>query len=196
MRAGIIFIGAVFILATLAVPIIGQHIDWIKPFFQQDLFAMANLEADVTWSNWHLIPGLFLITVLYLFYWYFKSRNYSWSFFSLYFGMAIFVMLTLIFDINNFETYSQRAAIDFYKSKADEDCYIIPYGFKTYGHLFYAQKRQVKNPESYNTQWLLEGKADKPVYIVSKITKAEELAKNPQLVETGRKNGFVFFKRK
>ncbi len=40
------------------------------------------------------------------------------------------------------------------------------------------------------------GDIDKTVYVVSKITKANELEKYPQLKEIGRKNGFVFFERK
>lgn len=196
MRFGILFVGSIYVMATLAVPIIGQHIDWIKPFFKNDEFAMANLDAEVNWTMWHLIPGLFMIGVLVAAFYYLNIVKYQRSFLSLFFGTAVFVMLTLMFDINNFESYSQRAAIDFYKSKADEDCYIVTYGFKSYGHLFYAQKRKVTNPESYNIEWLLQGNVDKTVYVVSKITKAAELSRYPQLIETSRKNGFVFFKRK
>jgi len=196
LRAGLLSVGAFYILATIAAPIIGQNVDWIKPLFENDPFAQANLEADVNWSMWHIIPGIFLFIVLLITFWYLRSNNYNRSFFSLYLGTAVFVMLTLIFDINNLESYSQRAPIEFYKSKANEDCYIITYGFKSFAHLFYAQKRKVTNPESYNNQWLLEGDADKPVYVISRLNKLAELSKYPQLEEIGRKNGFVFFKKK
>lgn len=39
---------------------------------------------------------------------------------------------------------------------------------------------------------LLTHPVSKPVYVVAKIG-AEELARYPNLVETGRKNGFLFF---
>ena len=196
LRIGLLVIGGIYILATIAVAIIGQHPDWIKPLFESDPFAQANLEAAVNWSMWHIIPGIFLFSILLITFWFFKNNNYKRSFISLYLGTAIFVMLTLIFDINNFESYSQQAPIEFYKSKANEDCYIITYEFKSFAHLFYAQKRTVTNPESYNNQWLIEGPVDKPVYVVSRINKIKEFSKYPQLEEIARKNGFVFYKRK
>jgi 4-amino-4-deoxy-L-arabinose transferase-like glycosyltransferase len=196
MKRGIIAIALFYIIVAIAIPIVGQHIDWIKPLFSKDPFAMANLEAEVHWNYFQIIPGLFLCCILIWSFNYFTKHNYLHGFYSLFCGTAVFVMLMLIFDINNFEGYSQRAAIEFYKSKAGEDCYIITHGFKSYGHLYYAQKRKVTNPESYNNQWLLEGDVDKPVYFVAKITKADELKQYPQLDELYRKNGFVFFKRK
>ncbi len=195
LRFGLISIGGVFIIATIAVPVFGQHIEMLKPLFQKDPFALANLEADINWSMYDTIPGIFLLMVIIITFIFLKKQDFQRSFYSLYFGTAFFVMLTLIFDINHFESYSQRAAIEFYKSKANEDCYIITYGFKSYGHLFYAQKRKVTNVESYKNEWLMDGPADKPVYAVAKITKASDLKNHPLFQELYRKNGFVFFQR-
>jgi 4-amino-4-deoxy-L-arabinose transferase-like glycosyltransferase len=196
MYIGLMAIGSIFVMTTIAVPLLGHHIELIKPLFQKDRFALANLDAEVNWSMWHLIPGVFLCIVLFMTFHFLNKKDYKKSFYGLYLGTACFVALTLIFDINNIEAYSQHAAIEFYKSKADEDCYIITHAFKSYGHLYYAQKRKVTNLDSHNKQWLLEGPVDKPVYLVAKITRAEELSNYSQLEELYRKNGFIFYKRK
>ncbi len=195
IKTGLWIIASLYILATIAVPFVGQNIEWIRPFFTKDPFAMANLDADVNWKTYQIIPGLWLAAVMFYSFYYIIKENYTRSYISLFAGTAVFVMLTLIFDINHFEAYSQKAAIEFYKTKANEDCYVITHGFKSYGHLFYTQKKKVTNSESYNKQWLLEGNVDKPVYLVTKINKADELKIYPQLQELYRKNGFVFFKR-
>jgi hypothetical protein len=53
----------------------------------------------------------------------------------------------------------------------------------------------VTDERSYDKDWLMSGDVDKPVYVVCRIHRAPELTALPQLTETGRKNGFVFFKR-
>jgi 4-amino-4-deoxy-L-arabinose transferase-like glycosyltransferase len=196
MKFGLIGIASIYILALFIVPFFGSHIDWIKPFLHNDAFALANLQADVHWNLLHYIPAVFLFVVIVLTLIYFKRFDFKTGFIYLYGGIAMFVMLTLILDINNFENYSQRAAIEFYESKANEDCYIIPYGYHTYAWLFYSRKKQNTNPLADDKQWLIEGPVDKPVYIVTKIQFANELQLKPTLVEIGRKNGFVFFKRR
>ncbi len=188
-------IGGLFVLATLALPFIGQHIELLHSLFA-DPFARANMEAEVSWHWWHSIPGLWLLTVLLFFFFLARKGQQIWAFFALFLGTAVFVNLCLVLYINQIESYSQRAAIDFFKSKADEDCYILPYAYKTYGHLWYAQKKRPANPKSYDADWLLRGDVDKPVYVITKIHKTAELEQNEQLREIGRANGFVFFERK
>ena len=57
--------------------------------------------------------------------------------------------------MNRIEGYSQRAAIEFYKSNSGEDCYVQPLGFKSYAHLFYGDKQPQQNPLSYDKEWLV-----------------------------------------
>lgn len=194
MRLGLYTIGGLFVFATLALPFVGMQVEMLKPLFN-DPFAVANLEADVHWSGFEVIPGLFLLTILILSIRWVLNKRFDHGFQFLFGGTAVFVMLTLFFFIGRIESYSQRAAIEFYESKAQEDCYIITHGYKSYAHLFYAQKRPVENEKSYDKDWLLKGEVDKPVYVVSKIHKTEQLEALPTLREIGRKNGFVFYER-
>ena len=115
----------------------------------------------------------------------------------LFLGTAFFVTITLIGFIGNIENYSQRAAIEFFKERVNEDCYVMPYAYKSYGQLFYTQKPIVQNEKSYDKNWLLHGEIDKDVYIITKVHRVPKLLelKVSNLEELDRKNGFVFFKR-
>jgi hypothetical protein len=94
------------------------------------------------------------------------------------------------------EAYSQRAAIDFFKSLAGKDVYVQVLGYKSYAHLFYTEKTKPQNQNSYDEQWLLHGNVDKPTYFVCKVIAADQYRKMPELQLIGEQNGFVFFKRK
>jgi hypothetical protein len=106
------------------------------------------------------------------------------------------IQLTVIHFTPKVEAYSQRAAIDFFKGFKGKDVYIHVLGYKSYAPLFYAEKMPPANKNSYNEQWLLSGKVDKPTYFVCKIQNADKFRAMPQLQELYAKNGFVFFKRK
>lgn len=191
MKSGLWLIGGLFIVATLALPWVGQNIDLIKPLFN-DPFAVANMEADVHWTGWEMLPGIILIVVLIGSLHIYKGMK---SHLILFIGTALFINLTLFFSINNIEHISQRAAIEFFESKAKEDCYVYPAGYKTYAHLWYGQRRPGLPIESRNLEWLLSEKADKPVYVIAKIHRLKDLAPYTNLKEIGRKNGFVFLQK-
>lgn len=181
-------------LILLVLPWFGKNTAWLKPLFN-DPFAQANLNAQVHWTGLEALPALFLGALLFLSIRAFQ-RDLGWMGFRILFGGgAIFIFATLIFFVKRVEGYSQRAAIEFFQGKADEDCYILTHGYKSYGHLFYARKRQPLNAQSHDRHWLLYGNPDKPVYVVTKIQKIGELKELPQLEEIYRKNGFVFYHR-
>lgn len=206
MRAGLWAVAGVFLLAVFAFPFVGMHAEALKPLFK-DPFAQANLDANVHWTGWEVIPGIFLLGVMVAaFYCFRKSRRatvlsesslFNWRGFQILFtGTGVFVLLTLVFFIKRIEGYSQRAAIEFFESKIGQDCYVIPHGYRSYAHLFYSRKPRVTNEKSYDRNWLYTGDIDKDVYVSVKIQSAHEVARIPGMEEVGRKNGFVFFRRK
>lgn len=228
MRFGLWAIAGIFILAVFAMPFLAMNIGVLKPLFN-DPFAQANLDADVRWTGWEVIPGVWLLGVMAAaFYFFGKSTDREVSsarneqvtsrnslltrdvtpsfrrddtsrqrgFQILFIGTGIFVLLTLIFFIKRIEGYSQRAAIDFFESKVGQDCYVVPHGYRSYAHLFYTRKPKVTNEKSYDRSWLYTGDIDKDVYVSVKIHRAHEVAGIPGMEEIGRKNGFVFFRRK
>ena len=116
--------------------------------------------------------------------------------FQLFLTTAIFVNLVLILFVHHIEGYSQNAAIEFYKSKKTDDCYISTFGYKSYAHLFYAQKRIPTNAKHSDNEWLMRGNIDKPTYWVAKYGSKAQLDTVSTLQYLYDKNGFVFYQRK
>ncbi|MBK8557651.1 MAG: glycosyltransferase family 39 protein [Lewinellaceae bacterium] len=189
-------LGVLIGVIVMLLPFVGQHIDMLRPLFQKDAFALGNLDADVHWYLWQGLPGLVLI-ISSLGGWYLWRRNQGWQTTqALFVGGGIFVAFTLIFVIRNIEGYSQCAAIEFYESKAAEDCFVKPVGFKSYAHLFYTDKQPVIGDTSIDDYpTLSRGNPGKKVYFVAKVSNLQDLPELPDVHELYRKNGFVFYER-
>ena len=184
-------IAGIFITA----PFLGMHIDTLKPLFAQDPFAQANLDAAVEWTGLEALAGLVLLGALLTGHWLHQRSRYREAILVVFGGGALFVTTTLFFFINRIEGYSQRAALEFFEARQGERCHVITKNYKSYAHLFYTRKPPVSDPRAHDEEWLLYGDIDRPLYVVCKITAAEEVSKVRTLAEIGRKNGFVFFKR-
>jgi 4-amino-4-deoxy-L-arabinose transferase-like glycosyltransferase len=211
LKFGLLSIGGIFVLATFIAPILGQNIEWLKPLTAKDPFATANLDTNVNWTGFEVIPSIFLLGIIITFLILIKQKKFR-AFQILLFGNAIFCLLVLGFFINRIEAYAQNTAISFYESKVDEDCVIYTYGYKSYAHLFYSKKRSTQR-ENHVENILMERGAinslgrisdignfadlpkDQIIYIVTKVNKAENLREVSWLTEIENKNGFVFFKR-
>lgn len=196
MKRGLIFIAGIFILTTLVAPFLGQRIEIIQELVKSDPWAVGKLQAEVVWTGWEVLPGIILLGFLITGFHYFKKEHPFRGYVSLLVGTVLFAYSTLYFYIGNIENYAQGALIEFYKSKAEEDCYIRTIGFKAYGHLFYAKKRKPSHPKSYDKDWQMFGEVDKPAYFIYKNHRAHEAEELGTLEEVGRKNGFAFFRRK
>lgn len=194
----ILIIGILIGFIVALIPFIGKNMELLKPFLQKDIFALKNLEAAVAWTGWESLVGCGFIIALIAVYIRFKKpekRQYS-GVIILFLATALFINLVLAFFINNIEGYSQRAAIEFYKSKEKEDCYIQTFSFKSYAHLFYGKKQIPTNAKYTDGDWLMRGNVDKPTYWVAKYNSKEELDTIPTLQFLYDKNGFIFYKRK
>lgn len=199
MRAGLWSIGGLYAALIMVLPFVGRHAEALKPLFQRDPFALGNLEAQVHWSGLEgLLPGILLFVALFVFFRFLRKGSTGPGMAVLFGGGALFTMLALIAVVKRAEGYSQRAAIEFFQSKQGEDCYLLPYGYKTYAHLFYARPQEAGKACFISPpcqEFVLHGRLDKPAYIVTKVHKAPELDTVPGVEEIYRKNGFVFLRR-
>ncbi len=195
LPAGLMGVGGLYVLATMALPWLGMHPEILRPILAADPFAVANLDADVIWTGWEALVGVWLLAILVSSLRAFRRKDTRIGVIVLFVGTALFVVLTLFTSIRNIEGYSQRAAIEFYEARQGEDCYVQPVGFKSYAHLFYTRKEPVTNPDSFDQEWLLFGPIDKPAYFVTRIGKEDRFGKYSDIREIGRKNGFIFYKR-
>ncbi|MCO6483386.1 MAG: glycosyltransferase family 39 protein [Flavobacteriales bacterium] len=190
-------IGSLFAAVTLALPFLGKHPEWVAPLLANDPFAQGNLQAEVTWTGWEALAGVWMaVAVLFLGHRFFSRVQYRSGIVAVFGGTALFVTITLYYFINRIEGYSQRAAVEFFEQRQGEQCYVMTKDYKSYAQWFYGRVPPITDPRAHSESWLLSGDTDRPVYVSCKITDADEVAAIPGLKELYRKNGFVFFERK
>jgi 4-amino-4-deoxy-L-arabinose transferase-like glycosyltransferase len=207
-QAALMFIpGMVIGLAMLALPIVGQHTDKLIPLIK-DQFAQGNLEAFVQWNWVDYLPGILWLIGLILGLVYLSSGTYRSTITILFAGTILSTSIFLIRFPKKIATYTQQAAVDFYKSLEGQDVYVETYQFKSYAQYFYFRKAAFSPQEALNCkdatgnyhidavrEWYLTGKIDKPVYFVVKNIHIDKLIDKPGLQLIEEKNGFAFFKR-
>ena len=191
LRMLFIFLAFLISMPVLILPFVMKDPQQLGTLFQKDPFALANLNAEVHWTGWEILPGLILLGSCILFLYWLKKSQASLGFKALFLGSGIFVWSALILYIARVEKFSQNAAIEFCKNKVTEDCYVDTWGYKSYAHLFYTKKIKPENPNYADRQWLLDGDIDKTVYILTKVTKIREFEERyPAFTRIGEENGF------
>lgn len=196
MKFGLLSISILTGTLVILLPWAGMNTDIIKPLFSQDKFALHNLNADVSWTGIESIAGILLIGVTVASIILINRGKAIRGFQVLFGGIGVFVFSTLILFIAKIEKISQNAAITFYESKQNCNCYVVPEKFKSYGQLFYKRPMPEERPESKKMEWLKYGDIDKDVYFVAKITGTEELEQMKDVTFLEEKNGFTFWLRK
>jgi 4-amino-4-deoxy-L-arabinose transferase-like glycosyltransferase len=199
--SAILITGIIIGIALTGFPLLikyyeGRMIE-ITPLIK-DPFAAANFLAPVTWSGWEALAGLAYLLVFISAVYYLKKEIVK--------GIVLLFVSTILFHetvlplfLPKIETYIQGEVVNFYQRFADRDAepaYVEVYNFKSYAHLYYTDKLPVTNPQSRNLDWLMNGNTDKPVYLVTKVGREEELEKHPNFERIGGKYGYLFYKRK
>jgi 4-amino-4-deoxy-L-arabinose transferase-like glycosyltransferase len=189
-------IGIVWGIAIALVPVLGLNTEVLIDIINgKDPFAIANLGARVYWSYSEVFYGLSYILALILAGILFTTKNFKLGIFTFLTSTIIVIQLVMLMFAPRIEKYTQGAAIDFYKSKANQMCYIEPLGFKSYAPLFYSKKS--KDLPFFDRETLLNQELAYPIYFVCKIDRKDQyLTEYPQLELLLEKNGFVFFKKK
>ncbi|HSY62064.1 MAG TPA: hypothetical protein VK796_09325, partial [Cytophaga sp.] len=96
------------------------------------------------------------------------------------------------------ETYIQGEVINFYQQFAAKDAkpaYVEVYNFKSYAHLYYTDKSPITKNKAKDLNWLMHGKTDRDVYLVTKVGREETLEKDPYFKKIGGKYGYLFYKK-
>ena len=197
----------------------------LKPFILKneligDEFAVENFKADVLWSGFEWLIGVFFIVTILFSVYKIKKGSYRYIY-GLFFTSLITIYSLILFIVPKIEQYSQHAAIEFYKMCGKYNYSVATLNFKSYGILYYGQitneiftepnfpayklKKQKElidfkmNPETNSDYilkcWLIDEKLKKLACFVAKCTE-KDLDKNyPMLKELYRKNGYVFLVR-
>lgn len=188
--------GILLAVVITLLPVAGIYKEKLVPLFDDD-FAVANLQASVSWSYVECLFGLvYLVGVIVAIV--LIRKSFHKGMLILLGIQLLMIQVTMVHFVPKIEAYSQKASVDFYQRFAGKDVYLQPLGFVSYGYLFYSGKQPSTNPGYYKgkSSWMLQGNVDKPCYFIAKITSEKELSANPNLVRIGSQNGFVFYKRK
>jgi 4-amino-4-deoxy-L-arabinose transferase-like glycosyltransferase len=191
---GLLITGLIWGTAFVALPLVGNHPDWIQPLLQKDPFALANLQAQVHWGYHLVLPGLLFFIAIPIVYFLLRSKQTYKGLMILCISCILAMQALLTLYAPRIEQYSQRAAIDFFQSLKGKNVYVSTIGYKSYAPYFYAEVNQKTGPFAFKPDSLLANPVDKPAYFASKITEKERLLMQyPSLKILYEKNGFVFY---
>lgn len=191
----LVLIGGVMAIALSVLPFFGKHPEWILPYVEGS-FAKGNLQADVFWSGWESLIGLFYLVVIGLSTFFLLKKQFRLrGIVALFCGSILTIQLAVYVFVPKIEKYTQNTAIQFYKNLQGKDVYVEVLGFKSYAHLFYSRKKPENASERIDKSYLLNGPIQKPAYFVVKNHDLKDYFPSANLKLLDRKNGFVFLKR-
>jgi len=190
----LLVIGIIIAIAITALPIVGLNKEYLIPYIN-DPFAVGNFQAAVSWSYAEVVWGLLYLTGIVVAV-IMMNKQFAKGMLLLCFLQLLIIQVTVIHFTPKIEAFSQRAAIEYFKTLKGKDVYVQVLGYKSYAHLFYAEVMLHSNKNYYDTNWLLHGEIDKPAYFICKIMDKDKYLALPQIEYLGEKNGFVFMKRK
>lgn len=160
-----------------------------------DEYTRASLQATSSWTGFEPLIGLVLLVMTIAFCVRIVHHPLPGTLGLLVVGCLVYAVLTPLVAVPQIERYSQLAALEFYKERKGEDCYIYP-TTKSYAHYFYSYRLPQNNVA--NEAWLMRGKLDKPAYFVLKQYRGgieEFLVKAPDARKLYEKDGYVFYVR-
>ena len=194
LSALLITFASIFALLVSVLPLVDKFKDKIiSSGIIKDDFAVANLQAEVTWTGFEWLIGLLLLAAVIYSVFLARRKVITKALITLFTATTLFIALVIIIFPYRIEKYSQRAVIDFYKSKAKEKCYVINSGYFSYAQLFYTAKTP---SDCVRPMWLLTGNIDRPFYLVLKEPHYNEWKHLiPAMNVLYKKNGFVFLAR-
>lgn len=194
LSALLLFFAALFALLVSVLPLLEKYKQQIINSGKiKDDFALANLQAVAPWTGFEWVIGLFLLIMVITSVWLAHRKSAANALKLLFAASTIFIAAVILIFPYRIEKYSQGAVIDFYKSKANEKCYVINSGYRSYATFFYT----AKSPDDcVRPMWLLTGNIDRPFYLVLKEPHYNEWKHIvPAMKVLYKKNGFVFLVR-
>ena len=191
----LLFVGLSMAFAIAALPVVGVHKDALLPYLN-DPFAAANLAAGVHWNYAMALPGVALMIAIVAAAIALRKGRPARGWLLLGVAQVVAIQVAVLLFVPRIEGYSQRAAIDYFKSLRGQMAEVYPLGYKSYAHLFYAQKPPGMSAASDGgPDWYLYQPTQRPVYFIAKVPDTARWAAMPQLRKIGEANGFVFFKK-
>ncbi len=167
---------------------LASHPTLLIPYIH-DQFAVENLHAEVHWGVWLYAMPLMLIVLIGAIL--FKEFTLRTLLFQLS-ANAIFLFLLMLFIVPRVERITQGAYIQMCKDYAKNGSIVLPYGFKSYAHLFYGKLG--KEQCMYFADDLLSNKnISVQKFLISKAGEADELLNRENVKLIKEQNGYYLF---
>lgn len=196
IRVCISTVGILIGATVIAIPVLIRERSILENLLKNDPFAQANLQAEVVWSGWEGLAGVWLILITLVGVYFLAQKKTWYGALVLGIGTALFVEFALWGFVKRVEGYSQRAAIEFCEQVAPEDAYLVPVSYKSYAHLYYGAVTPAESTAERSFDQLVKGPIDKDVYFIARITKESRLSQHAHLEKVASKNGFVLYRRR
>lgn len=191
----------------------------------KDEFTRANFTIDAGWQMLDMVGGVLMLAVVICFVVLMVKKQTVKAFGVLLVGNAIVLFLTAVLVVPKVEKNTQGTAIQFFENLKGKNGYIFNVGYKSYAPYFYAQTQPLKMFDGLNLlnldyfklkgvksylalseseraelddiqkRWLMDGKADKPVYFIAKINAQEDLPEHKNLKVLFNQAGFIAYMR-
>lgn len=194
LKVLLITLASIFGLAITLVTLFDRFKSLIFPYVK-DEFTLGNMQATAQWIGFEPVFGIVLIVATILFCIKVSKSPTLKTFNILLIGSLFFVAVSMFFVAPQVEKYSQAAAIEFYESKKEENCYIYSMS-KSYAHYFYSDRLPVNKCADLDV--LLHSNLKKPCYFVIK-NKKQKIADFTKAAPDARilyaKNGVAFYVR-
>lgn len=164
-----LIIGVALSILFILLPVVLSHPDAFSYLFDKDPFAKANLFIDMHWSGWEWCTGLFFLAAVAVGFKAYLNQNGKILITSFALGLSLTFLGYSWVVLPNVERFAQGGHIDILTELKGKDVYVATVGFKSYATYFYFETPAGQRKESKDGHWLLHGKVDKPVYLVTKI---------------------------
>lgn len=182
--------------ALVIIYLLSQSTDYIiSSGIIKNQFILGNLQANVNWTGIEFFAGLVYVILIVSFYT-LQKFSIQYKIFGTLAVTIVFNFIVLTTVVSHFEGYRQGAAIEFYKEKSNENCYVTSIGAAAGNACLFYSNNTYKDETPLRRQWLLNDSIDKPAYFVTWNTNIPDLnSKFPQLKIINEKNGYIFLKR-
>ncbi|MBL7719149.1 MAG: glycosyltransferase family 39 protein [Flavipsychrobacter sp.] len=190
----VLVVGLLLGVVFVALPVVGMNIKELSRSIK-DPVAVADMQADVSWHWLESVWGvIYLAGVVFAFV--VMKQQFRKGLIAFCVAQLLVVQVLIAHFTPKIEAYSQRPAIEFFEQFQGQDVYVYTMGYYSYAHLFYTRKAPGVNGGKAIDKYSLLEHSDKPVYYVCRLNKVADFKAYPQLEEIGRKNSFVFFRKK
>ena len=156
------------VLLTL-LPLVSSFKDRIVPLID-DPFAVAAVLKPVAWGGYEFMFGLGYLGAVVVSCSQLLRRKYSRAVIVMAVGTGVLLFNYNVFVMPKVESHTQGSLIEFLRSRRGQDVYVMTYGFHSYAPFYYFEQPYDKVGRRADKEYLLNGSADKPVYIFSRVT--------------------------